>query len=71
MLLGMDQRHEPVKLNQLLYYYPNHITHYYYYLIQQIAYQSPAYARYTITIRTAAQSMTTLQYQLIRIQAIE
>ena len=60
--------HEPVKLNLLLYYYPNHITHYY---LIRIAYQSPAYARQSITTLTAAQPMTTLQYQLTRIQFIE
>ena len=60
--------HEPVKLNLLLYYYPKHITHYY---LIRIAYQSPAYARHSITTRTAAQPMTTLQYQLTRIQVIE
>ena len=61
--------HKPVKLNLLLYNYPNHnITHYY---LIRIAYQSPAYARHSITTRTAAQPMTTLQYQLTRIQVIE
>lgn len=60
--------HEPAKLNLLLYYYPNHITHYY---LIRIAYQSPAYAKHSITTRTAAQPMTTLQYQLTCIQVIE
>ena len=66
--MEFENCHEPVKLNLLLYYYPNHITHYY---LIRIAYQSPAYASHSITTRIATQPMTTLQYQLTRIQVIE